>query len=242
MKAKIIAYAIIGLIPTSGFLATTHIPAIASDVRIYVLITPSHEPLFKKWFRPTLKDKYNLVIRRKAQGGASGSYMGPGWTQATLKKVDLILDAIKENWGKPFIYSDVDIQFFQPTWPTLAALLEDNDMLIQQEKPHKQTCCTGFFVCVANERTQKIWQDVRSYMIEHAAGKRNDDQWGFNCSLGRNPELKCAKLPATFMSGFYWVAQHRIPKGVIMHHANFTIGVKNKMKQLAQVHRRQRKQ
>jgi len=219
-------------------MATT-IPEDASQVRMYVVVTPSHEQLFHKWFRPTLQDKYELVVKRSKQDGAAGNYMGHGWTHATLKKVNLILEAIKENWGKPFVFSDVDIQFFRPTWPTLAALLKDYDMLTQLVRPQQTSSCTGFFVCVGNERTLEAWQAARSWMLSRPSENKNDDQYAFNAVMLENPtKLKLGLLPDIFMPGYIWRKQKRLPEGILLHHANFAIGIDSKIKQLKEVRRK----
>jgi len=215
-------------------IAATIIPQDASEVSLYVMVTPSHEKFFREWFLPSLKDNYKLVVKRREQGKCNGVQMSPGWTKTVLKKVDIILEAIEENWGKPFVFSDVDIQFFRPTWPTLAALLKDNDMLFQSEKPpHKTICCTGFFVCVGNERTRKIWRDTKNNMLSLPPERRNSDQWGFNRMRGKNPQLKFELLPEIFMGGFSWKRHgHRVVDGCLMHHANFAKGTKAKIAQL----------
>jgi len=224
--------------------ACTCYSAEQEKIRMHVMITPSHEHFFKKWFSPSLKDDYELVVTRHKQE-SSGIFMKPGWTKAVLRKVDMIVDAIKRNWGKIFIYSDVDIQFFRPTWPIIASLIGNNDMLIQRVcMDSKRGSCTGFFACKGNERALKTWEAIRAHMIRvHAGKKEADDQRGFNAVMKKNPfQLKVADLPPSFFSGGMYNCQLwqpgkklRIPKDIVLHHANWTLSVGNKLKQFAYV-------
>jgi len=210
--------------------AQLRIPADACEVKLYVMVTPSHERYFNEWFLPTLQDKYELVVTRHEQTRAGGVYMRGGWTEAVLKKVDMIIQAIEDNWGTVFIYSDVDIQFFQPTWPTIAAHINDFDMLAQNHGKNNTEVCTGFFACIGNERTLRAWQAVRKRMrVVMEQGREVGDQKSFNFVMQRDPDmLTLGVLPRTFMNGGVFAGKWwkpgmslSIPKGIVLHHANF---------------------
>jgi len=212
----------------------------ASDVRMYVMITPSHKLFFDEWFKQTLKDDYEFVITHHDQGASDGSFMHSGWTQAVLKKVDMIIRAINENWGKVFVYSDVDIQFFRPTWPILSEGMRSCDMLIQRQRAGKkdETCgCTGFFACKGNERALKTWEAVRAFMIDHLEKYGEvGDQVSFNTVMQDNPaQLRLELLPATFMAGDTLRKSFQkifVPEEIVLHHANFVVGLPKKVRQL----------
>ena len=44
----------------------------------------------------------------------NGQFMQAGWLNTMQVKIEVILTAIKENWGNNFIFADCDIQFFRP--------------------------------------------------------------------------------------------------------------------------------
>jgi len=213
------------------------IPRDARGVKLYVMITPSHERYFNEWFRPTLQDEYELVVMRHEQTRADGVYMRAGWTEAVLKKVDMIIGAIKNNWGTVFVYSDVDIQFFQPTWPVLSRDIGKYDMLAQGHRKNKPVICTGFFACVGNERTLRTWQMVRQQMLDvMRKGSEIGDQTGVKLVMWRNPaKLKLGVLPASFMNGGgkLWMpgTSLLVPNGIVLHHANFVHSVDGKTQQ-----------
>jgi len=169
-----------------------------------------------------------------------------------MRKVDLIIRAIEESWGEIFIFSDVDIQFFAPIQDTILALMEGKDIVMQRNNP-EGVLCTGFFACRAHEKTLRLWQDVKKTMQKK---KINSDQNSFNQCIKKkskkNPYgLVWDYLPATFFgagtltayTGYLWHPGKKlpIPHGILMHHANWTKGVKNKIAQLKYVREEVRK-
>jgi hypothetical protein len=169
--------------------------------------------------------------------------MDEGWTDTTIRKVDLIIRAIKENWGSIFIFSDVDIQFFAPIKATILKLMKNKDLMIQKNSPNG-VLCSGFFACRANEKTLQLWQDVKLTMQKD---KLNSDQNSLNRCIKRhnktNPyNVVWGYLPNTFfgggtLTGHEWSPGMSlpVPHGIMMHHANWTKGVKNKIAQLMYV-------
>ena len=108
--------------------------------------------------------------------------MSEGWTETTIRKVDLIIRAIEENWGDIFIFSDVDIQFFAPIQDIIIELMEGKDIIMQRNNP-EGVLCTGFFVCRANEKTLRLWNDVKKTMQKN---RSQSDQISFNQCIKRN--------------------------------------------------------
>lgn len=214
-----------------------------SQIRMYALCTPSHEILRDKYFLPSIKDDFEVIIENANQTCSSSSFMSQGWTKTTIKKVDLIIKAIHDNWGSFFVFSDLDIQFFQPMEETITTLLGDNDLIIQKNCP-SGVLCTGFFVCKANEKTLALWSDVKKIMENNP---EQSDQITLNQCIKRNSaknpyDVKWDYLPITFfgggtLTGTSWFPGKKlsIPKGIFMHHANWTKGIKNKIAQLKYV-------
>ncbi len=217
-------------------------------MKLYAIYTPSHAILKDEWFLPSIQDDFDIVIKFHEQICPSGIFMSSGWAQTTIKKIELIIRAIEENWGKIFIFSDVDIQFFAPIQNKIEQLMGDNDMLIQRDNP-KGTLCTGFFACRGNEKNLQLWKNAYVLMLNNK--KIRDDQEALNICLNnpRNGKDKKNKynviwdyLPVIFfgggsLTGYGWSAGKNwpIPENIVMHHANFTKGVENKIKQLKHV-------
>lgn len=212
-------------------------------IKLYALYTPSHEVLKNDYFLPSVQDDFDIVFELCDQECPSARFMDTGWTQTTMKKVDLIIRAIHENWGSFFIFSDVDIQFFRPIKKRILKLIEGKDIIMQRNSPNG-VLCTGFFVCRANERTLQLWTDVKNLMEQNSL---NSDQNSFNqCikrSNNRNPyDVVWAYLPNSFfgggtLTGCEWHPGMLlpIPQNIMMHHANWTKGIHNKIAQLSYV-------
>lgn len=211
-----------------------------SRIKLYALCTPSHEALARDWFLPSIQDPFEVITQVETQDCVDGYYQNEGWKKTTGKKVDLIIRAIEENMGEFFVFSDVDIQFFEPIEPIITPLMKDYDFLVQKNHPDG-IVCSGFFVCRANQKTLQLWQDVREYMRTH---EKVSDQGALNICLRRKKHRKIAwmRLPDEFFSagtcaGVRWNPDKPlyVPERVVLHHANWTEGIENKIAQLRYV-------
>jgi hypothetical protein len=134
-------------------------------MKLYALYTPSHEALAKEWFLPSLGDHYDLRVARQAQNGASDDhrYGTQAFNRTTLAKVELIIQAIDDNHDDVFVFSDVDIQFFEPAREALEASIRGRDIAFQQNQLNGEIN-SGFFICRGNARTRRLWERVREVM------------------------------------------------------------------------------
>src|SRR5438034_9059948 len=85
----------------------------SENMKLYSFYTPSHEILKNDWFLPSLQDDFEIEIRFFPQECETATFKESGWNTTMLHKVEMIIDAIKKNWNKVFIYADIDIQFFK---------------------------------------------------------------------------------------------------------------------------------
>ncbi len=210
-------------------------------IKLYACYTPSHRILKDDWFLPTLQDDYEINMDFFEQECATGSFLDEGWTKTTLRKVEMIIRAVKENWDTFFIYSDVDVQFFKPTQDIISDLMRDKDIILQLDCP-SGGACTGFFACKGNHETLQLWQEVRQFMINHP---NFSDQETFNRTLMKHPEIRWEHLPINFfgggsLTGSLWIPNKYlfVPDDIVLHHANWTKGIKNKILQLKYVKRK----
>jgi hypothetical protein len=205
--------------------------------RLYTIYSPSHEVLYNNWFLPSLKDDYEVVVKMIRQNFDPQNFLSIEWGATMLQKVELILAAIKAEWGGMFIYSDVDIQFFRSFRSVVEPLMDNKDIIFQRDNP-QGTKCAGFFVCRANEVTLALWQKVKKYMLDR---RMNCDQTALNAVIGTS-KVRWDFLPSEFFGGGTFNNHHwnpgdslPIPQNAIMHHANYTIGIENKLLQLQYV-------
>jgi hypothetical protein len=213
-------------------------------IPLYCLHTASHAVLYEQWFRATLPDEFDLRPVR-CDESEGGSYRDPAWSRAVLAKLDLIERAIEDNPGAPLVYSDVDVQFFAPVRDRLLAGLGDLDIVCQCDD-HRGRLCTGFFAARGSDRLAGLWRKVRAHA--HQEGR---DQRAFNALVREDGQIRAGALPAAFFGAGCGLEPGRddaalpgnwtpgtpltVPSDMVMHHANWTVGVDNKIAQLRYV-------
>jgi MoaA/NifB/PqqE/SkfB family radical SAM enzyme len=205
-------------------------------VKLVAVFTPSHERLKDEWFLRTLQDDYELRLHPCDIRGP-GTYMHEDWTRAVLFKSERIIEAIEENWDDVFVYSDVDVMFFRSTKAEILTALTDRDIVCQIDDP-AGNLCTGFFGARANDATLRLWRDVR-----RSVGREGRDQLAFNRLLRQQPGLRAGALPRSFFGAGTFAGRRmdgrqrfHIPPNAVMFHANWTLGVENKLALLARAH------
>lgn len=222
--------------------------AIQSKIRMYAVCSPSHDILLNDWYLPTIVDDYELIVNRFEQVCKTGKFESAGWCKAMMAKVDTIIEAIelgmKDGQEEWFVFSDVDIQYFRPMHDELAKAMKGHDMAFQRSEPRDPRICAGFFACRSNEKTLKLWRDVKAYMEAHP---KVPDQNALNRLLRIGTRIKANTydiswryLPSTFATGGYWnifqcPKEKKFPKNLILHHAVRVIGIPAKIKQLRYV-------
>lgn len=224
-------------------------------INLYTFYSDSHKDLKDKYFLPSIKDDYNIVARKYFQISQTGIYGSDGFNRAMIDKLDLLIEAVKNNLGKVFLYADVDIQFFGKTKDVILKYIEGKDIVFQMDYPAKETgndgrglnfystktsngpCCAGFFVAKGSEKLLEFFENVKKRCL-----KNPDivDQRAINMMIGSSG-LKWGFLPGVFFCpgqtkdfGGIWKpgVNLDVPKDILMHHANWTIGIDNKVKQL----------
>lgn len=189
-------------------------------MNIYSCCTPSHEILKEKFFNPTGYD--DIIFQRKDITGRK---------KALRFKIDVIRDAVHD--GLPFVWSDVDTQFFGDTRDELKSHLDDYDIVFHCEDtfPH---LCTGLFACNVNKETKKLWQAV----FDHCKKYNQCDQCAVTHQLrgkDRKLDIKWGMLPDKYYcSGI----PGGIPDDIVFHHANKTRDIQKKIKELEFIRRK----
>ncbi len=179
--------------------------------------------MFEEHFSKSITD-LDIVEYNGEQECETGSYYQEGWKKTTMKKVDVFIKACTENQNDIFVFSDVDIQFFGDLKDTLIEELGDYDIAIQND--YLGGMCSGFFVCRGNQRTLKMFQSMKDNESHY-----HEDQHALNMNLGLVNYKPLSERFWTF--GMYrtqWKGQNfDIPENILMHHANWTEGIDNKI-------------
>ena len=197
-------------------------------MKLYVIFTSSHRKLYEDYFLKTLPDEFELVPLEIPQECPSGEFYKEGWDKTCYRKVELFHKACAENQGELFAFSDVDIQFFGNVKETMIEELGDYDIACQNDTGNYY--CSGFFICRGNESTLNMFSEMKkNYSLE--------DQTTLNKHIHM--------VKSKFLSNkFFTIGQlihvwrgqdFEIPYSILMHHANWTEGIDNKIRLLDKV-------
>jgi hypothetical protein len=214
-------------------------------MKIYTTFTNSHKKFFEEYFLPSYKkenkDKiFSLYVSEMDQISKNGAYSTYGFRESTSDKLKVIIQAINDNMGDWIIYSDPDIQFFEGfgkdviKYPQLEKNVDIYCQCDTPKCPENIILCTGFMIINCSEKIKNVFELSLQYIsnFEH-------DQYAFNY-FGRS-KLNWRTLPE---DQYYTIAYNTgnvvwngekyndIPKNILMHHANWTAGVENKIKLL----------
>ncbi len=201
-------------------------------IRLYSLYTPSHRVLKERFFCPTVPHDLELHLEYFENEG-EGRILDPSWRRAVIRKVEVIIDAIVSHPGRVFVWSDVDAQFFAPVTEWVEPALANCDIAFQIDAPGSMLC-NGFFFCRGTESTLQLWR--RTLEGLRPPENAGDDQALVRRFVHDTPGLRWGLLPVAFCGGGTLMAHCwnpgdalPIPANAVMHHANWTIGVANKI-------------
>ena len=192
-------------------------------MKVYTTYTPSHKVLFENYFLKTLPDEFIIKAFEIPQECKTGDFYAEGWDKTCYRKVELFYDACKENMGGVFVFLDVDIQFFGNIKDILLEELGDFDIACQDDLT---TRSSGQFICRCNDATLNMFAKMK-------------DEYRLEDQTTLNDHIHLCK--SKFLSRKFFTFGHimpqpwdgedfNIPEDIVTHHANWVIGVNNKIK------------
>ncbi len=202
---------------------------------ILTVITPSHERLYREFFLKNLP--LGATIREKhLQTAGDGGYLSTDWQDGVTAKLKWALEHLANSIeGSVFILSDIDILLY-PTLSleSLSREIEGSglDILFQREcaSPDHREVNTGFYIARNSPYVRGLLTKALE-LCEQSATK--NDQTAINHILD----------PADF--GIHWdllpicyYARSQCfppPRSIVLHHANCTHSVAQKISQLRRV-------
>ena len=211
--------------------------------KIITFYSDSHKILYEDYFLNSynkyLSKDFTLFEKKIDQLSPTGDFASIGFDKTMMEKILWILENIDINDNNYLVFADCDIQFFK----NLEFDLSSHDILFQSDF-YENNYCAGFFICKQNERVFNFFKLVYDVFNSNMNGKI-DDQAVINNLLNNNLELdlKFGLLPSNkywtvgfSTGGIVWIGQDIVcPDEIIVHHANFTIGVNNKIELMNKV-------
>ncbi len=205
-------------------------------MKLITCLTPSHQvflPHFNTIFR--VDQNINLYSEEFEQECPTGAFADAGWNDTTRRKFEHIGTILQEcDEGELLAFADADIQFFRPISDLAGIALKDNDIVFQND--YYGHACTGFFYMRNNrsirDLVQMVYNEIPNWRDDQEAMNKILPTWSGEYGL----------LPNQFFTfgSFYqhWdetKTDFPLPRGMVLHHANWVKGIENKLKLLTLV-------
>lgn len=201
-----------------------------NNIKLYTFYTETHKSLYYNYFLDSYK-KTNMnfeLISDCFEQECDGNFMSDGWNKTMYKKIYQILKACGDN--ELFIHSDCDVYFKKNIKEPILQELDDFDIAFQDDV--LSGYCMGFFICKPSKEISILFRDVINNI-----DKYGNDQVALNKLINKY-NIKHKKLSNRFFSygqlksGLWNNNNFELPSNALMMHANYTIGIENKMKLL----------
>jgi hypothetical protein len=210
-------------------------------MKIITFYSDSHLRIYNDYFLESYKkylSHHRLISKKIEQISPTGEYESIGFDKSMLEKINLIIDNIDLTDSEPLVYADCDIQFFGDLDFEMG-----NDDIIFQNDFFPNNHCAGFFIAKQNLKVLDFFKTVKDRFIKSMDGKIHDQIIINYLFLEGYDKIKKSMLPsdkywtvAFSTKGEPWNGQEiKIPDELIVHHANFTVGIKNKLSLLEEV-------
>ena len=198
-------------------------------MKLFAVYTREHAVLKDDWFLKTLKDPFELHLKDIGSLGSDRSVFGnEPWLKAVRIRHDYYRHAIEQNQGETIIVCDLDIQFFGRCLPTIERAMEGRDIVFQSENwPFKGRVNSGFVCVRCNPQTLALYSEVGDTAFEKLPIA---DQTALNALLAEDKD----RVRWGIFGNRIWAKSQgsEPPYGVLLHHANCTRGVEDKIEQL----------
>ena len=205
-------------------------------MKIYTTYSPSHENLYRNYFLSSIGSEFEVNANKLSKDSnfyqKTYSYtlsMSGRTDPAEQTKVKFWKTGCENNMGQIIVCSDVDIQFFGETVPSLLEELGDSDIAYQRGGAHTIPLGGGFFVMKCNEKTLNLLTQIDNHFSE-------DSQYMINKfkDLCDYKMLSDKFFTIGQVLGRAWRGEvtFTIPDPILMHHAAGTSGMKQKVKLL----------
>lgn len=200
-------------------------------MKLLTCYTPSHKIFLSQFFETLDQSGLDVIIRQHSQECETGEFASEGWNTTTKRKFQFLLEYMyKMEPDEEFIFSDIDVQFFQNPKIFCRKALRDRDIVFQND--YYGHACTGFFYAKNNAAVTNLISNAVAVIKEH-----RDDQAAVNHLL-KSHKIEYGLLPPQFFTfGMFYNHWHGeqefpLPDNIVMHHANWVKGVENKIELL----------
>ena len=211
--------------------------------KLYCFFTPSHESLFNDYLKPSAEKEYDInYLFYKNQICESGEYSESGWRETQYNKVLYWIDAVKKNYQDVIVCCDVDVQFLKPSFELLVQALGSGDIAFQCNDS-SGNICSGFVICKCNDKTLSFLKETAAILKGKMRQDGGGEQYVMRDILFKDScDLNWAVIPRSIVwcpsEKYNALSALKVNNSLVAHHANWTNGVDEKIKQLDYIRNR----
>lgn len=204
-------------------------------MKLMTFYTPSHAEMYNNWFMRSLREvgfpEKDLITVGVDEQLGSGTFRSPGFCETATKKVWAISNQLWEmDEGDILVFSDCDIQFFQPFMPEIEKKLEGADLVAQADMRGFQFICAGFVGMRVTDAMRLMWQFVGHSTPKYPHAEQDQSALNEHKGMVTVDILSRRYWTTGLITMDYWTGwDFEIPEDIIMHHATFAIGIENKI-------------
>ena len=222
-------------------------------IKAYTLFTDSHKKFLTDYFIPTFpyRKEIELTILHRPQHCKTASFETEGWKDTMRDKSTCFYEKVSEcKDGEIFMFIDPDIQFFGDFYEDIITRMQNLDIAWQNDVIGGVN--TGFFAVKNNKQTRGFFKTI----LGNLDSKDFSQEQVLANHLLQNASLyPSIAVKWQFLPNSYWTYGHvaaslnpntggcrgawtpealdfKVPKDIIIHHANWTQGIDNKIKLL----------
>lgn len=220
-------------------------------IKAYTLFTDSHKKFLTDYFIPTFpyREEIELTILHRPQHCKTASFETEGWKETMRDKVNCFIEGIESCTEEDiFMFIDPDIQFFGDFYDDIVSNLSNKDAVFQNDVFGGVN--TGFFAVKNNNRVRSFFKTILGNLDSFS-----QEQVLANYLLTNSDKFPSIAISWAFLPAKYWTYGHiaalpgegvepyrgswtpdapdfDVPQDIVIHHANWTAGINNKIKLL----------
>lgn len=219
-------------------------------IKAYTLFTDSHKKFLTDYFYPTFpyRKEIELTVLHRPQRCKQALFETEGWKDTMRDKSTCFIEKLQECANDEiFMFIDPDIQFFKDFYEDIVTVMQDLDIAWQNDVIGGVN--TGFFAVKNNKQTRAFFKTILGNLDSANFSQEQvlANHLLQNISMYPTIAVKWGFLPKEYWT-YGWVAatpdpttgyyrggwkpgalDFDIPKDIVIHHANWTAGIENKL-------------
>lgn len=199
-----------------------------------------------------LAKDFDLVVHRPESD--YGTFATDVFRSSYAAELGRVIEVLQDNVDRLVVWTDADMRWYKNPIADIHRLWQQGDILCSMDSPpgvEPRDCCTGiqfFNVTPKLLEFYRFWRSLNEdpkYNVGHSHA-----QVSFNDALVKFRIVRATALPNTYWT--HGLVGQRVwdgrnlddlpdpPEDLVVHHANYTIGVSNKVRLLEEMQRRVR--